>query len=188
MVIGCSIENDSNQEHKEWIDTPDIDVKCKISLSNSEILADLEAKLNHLPPDKWIPPIELLLKYKSVFPDVPNRTNVLMHAMDVDNVCRIKQHLYQVNPINLKNLRQEVQYMLDKDIIEPSQSIWASPCVLIPKPDGSIRYCTNYRKVNVVSKTDSFPITRMENCIDWIDNAKYITKCDFLKGYWCLAG
>ena len=62
--------------------------------------------------------------------------------------------------------------MLDKDIIEPSQSSWASPCVLVPKPDGSIRYCTDYRKVNVLCKTDSFPIPRMEDCIDQNGNAK----------------
>ena len=61
----------------------------------------------------------------------------------------------------LEKLNQEVQYMLDKDIIEPSQSNWASPCVLVPKPDGSIRYYTDYGKVNVLSKTDSFPIPRI---------------------------
>ena len=80
---------------------------------------------------------------------------------------------------------EEVQYMLDKDIIEPSQSSWASPCVFVPKPEDSIRYCTSYRKVNVLSKTDSFPIPRMEDCIDQIGNAKYITTCDLVKGYWC---
>ena len=74
--------------------------------------------------------------------------------------------------------------MLGKDIIVPSQSSWASPCILVLKPDGSIRYYTDYRKVNVLSKTDSFPIPRMEDCIDRIGNAKYITKCDLLKGYW----
>ena len=44
----------------------------------------------------------------------------------------------------------------------------------------------HYRKVNVLSKTDSFPIPRMEDCIDRIGNVKYITKCDLLKGYWCV--
>ena len=121
-----------------------------------------------------------------MFPDDPNRTNVLMHDVDVGRASAVKQHPYRVNPIKLEKLRQEVQYMLDKDIIEPSQSSWASPCVLVPKPDGSIRYCTNYRKVNFLSKTDSFPIPRMEHCIDQIGNAKYITKCDLLKGCWCV--
>ena len=61
--------------------------------------------------------------------------------------------------------------MLDKDIIEPGQTSWASPCVLVPKPDGSIRYCPDYRKVNVLSKMDSFPIPRIEDGIDQIGNA-----------------
>ena len=112
--------------------------------------------------------------------------HILMHDVDVGDARPIKQHPYRVNPIKLEKLRQEVQYTLEKDIIEPSQSSWASPCVLVPKPDGSIRYCTDYRKVNVLSKTDSFPIPRMEDCIDRIGNAKYITKCDLLKGYWCV--
>ena len=75
MVTDCNIENNSNQEHETWGDTPDLDVECKIRLSNSEILDDLETKLNHVPHDKRIPLMKLLLKYKSVFPDVPNRTN-----------------------------------------------------------------------------------------------------------------
>ena len=74
--------------------------------------------------------------------------------------------------------------MLDKDIIEPSQSSWAFPWFLVPKPDGPIRYYNNYRKVNILSKTDSFSIPRMEDCIDRIGKAKYITECDLLKGYW----
>ena len=44
-----------------------------------------------------------------------------------------------------------------------------------------IRYCADYKKVNVLSKTDSFPIPRMENCIDRIGKAKYITNCNLPK-------
>ena len=75
--------------------------------------------------------------------------------------------------------------MLDKDTTKPSQSSWASPCVLVPKPDCSIRYCTDSRKVNVLSKTDPFPIPKMQECMDGIGNAKHITKYNLLKGYWC---
>ena len=109
MVTDCSVENDSNQEHETWGDTADLDIECKIRLSNSEILNDLKTKLNHVPQDKTIPLIELLLKYESVFPDVPNRTNVLMHDVDVGNAHPIKQHPYRVNPIKLEKLMQEVQ-------------------------------------------------------------------------------
>ena len=83
MFTDSNVENDSNQEHEEWSDTPYIYAKYKITSSNSETLADLETELNHVPPDKRILLIDLLLKYKSVFPDVPFRTNVLKYDVDV---------------------------------------------------------------------------------------------------------
>ena len=52
------------------------------------------------------------------------------------------------------------------------------------KPDKSYRLCTDYRKVNNLTKTDSVPIPRIEDCIDKIGNANYITKFDLLKGFW----
>lgn len=52
------------------------------------------------------------------------------------------------------------------------------------KPQGPVRFCTDYRKLNNVTKEDSYPIPRMEDCIDQIGKAKFITKCDLLKGYW----
>ena len=83
-----------------------------------------------------------------------------------------------MNPTKQKYLKEEIQYLLDKDFIEPSQSEWSSPCILVPKPDGTYRMCTDYRKVNNLSKTDTFPIPRMDGCIDKIGNSKYITKFD----------
>ena len=74
--------------------------------------------------------------------------------------------------------------MLDNDFIEPSQSDWSSPCILAPKPDGTFRMCTDYRKLNSVTKTDLFPVPRMDDCIDNIGQAKYVTKFEFLKGFW----
>ena len=44
--------------------------------------------------------------------------------------------------------------------------------------------CTDYRKVNFVTKTDSFPIPRIDDCIDKVGNYKYVTKFDLLKGFW----
>ena len=66
--------------------------------------------------------------------------------------------------------------------IEPSQS--NSPCILVPKSNGIYRMCTDYRKVNSVTKTDSFPIPRIDECIDKVGNSKYVTNFDLLKGFW----
>ena len=104
--------------------------------------------------------------------------------MNVEDSQPVKQHSYRMNPTKQKYLREEIQYLLDNDFIEPSQSEWSSPCILVPKPDGTYQMCTDYRKVNNLSKTDTFPIPRMDDCIDKIENSKYITKFDLLKGFW----
>ena len=91
---------------------------------------------------------------------------------------------YRVNPIKLEYLKAEIDYMLENNIIEPSYSDWSSPCILVPKPDGTFRFCTDFRKVNTVTKTDSFSLPRIEDCIDRVGKAKYVTTLDLLKGYW----
>ena len=74
--------------------------------------------------------------------------------------------------------------MLDNDFIEPSKSEWSSPCILVPKPDGTFCMCMDYHNVNSVTKTDPFPILRIDDCIDKIGQSKYVTKYDLLKGFW----
>ena len=56
--------------------------------------------------------------------------------------------------------------------------------MLVPKADGSYRFCTDFRKVNLITKTDSYPIPRVEDCIDKIGSAEFVSKFDLLKGYW----
>ena len=74
--------------------------------------------------------------------------------------------------------------MLKNDIMEPSNNDWSSPCILVPKTDGTYRLCTDFRKVNSVTKTDSYPIPRIDDCIDKIGSAKFVSKFDLLKGYY----
>lgn len=53
----------------------------------------------------------------------------------------------------------------------------------VPNPDKTYRFCTDFRKVNSVTKADTFPIPRIDDCIDKIGSAKFVSKCDLLKGY-----
>ncbi len=81
-------------------------------------------------------------------------------------------------------MKKEVTYLLENGLAKPSSSSWSSPCLLTPKSDGTPRFCTDFRKVNAVTVPDSFPLPRMEDCIDSIGSAVFITKLDLLKGYW----
>ena len=153
-------------------------------LSNSEILKNLDTKLSHLTTTEKVEMEQLLKEFQQVFGDVPKRTTCIYHDVDVGEASPIKQHPYRINPIKLDQMRKEIEYMLENEIIEPSSSSWSSPCVLVPKPDGTVRFCTDFRKVNLLTITDSFPLPRIEDCIDRIGNSRYVTKMDLLKGYW----
>ena len=155
-----------------------------IKLQNSQILNDLGTKLSHLPLAQRKELAEVITQYREVFPDVPSKTNLIEHDVDVGDSAPIKQHPYRVSPMKKELLDKEVQYMLKNDIIEESQSNWSSPCILVPKHDGGFRFCTDFRKVNDKTKSDSFPIPRIADCIDQIGNAKFVSTFDMLKGYW----
>ena len=155
-----------------------------IKLQNSQILNDLGTKLSNLPLVQRKELAEVITQYREVFPDVPSKTNLIEHDVDVGDSAPIKQHPYRVSPMKKELLDKEVQYMLENDIIEESQSNWSSPCILVPKHDGGFRFCTDFRKVNDKTKSDSFPIPRIADCIDQIGNAKFVSTFDMLKGYW----
>ena len=159
-------------------------VDGNLRFSNSETMCNIENNLKHLPTAQREEMVALITEFSDLFSDVPGRTNCVHHHVDIGNAAPIKQNPYRVNPQKLSCLKKELDYMLKNDIIEPSQSNWSSPCLLVPKSDGTYHFCTDYRKINAVTKSDSYPIPRVEDCIDRIGSAHYVSKIDLLKGYW----
>ena len=81
-------------------------------------------------------------------------------------------------------LQQEIKEMLEHNIIEPSKSEWASPVILVPKKDKTKRLCIDFRRLNSVTQADPYPIPRVDELIDRLGKARFITTLDLTKGYW----
>lgn len=78
-------------------------------------------------------------------------------------------------------MENEVKAMLEMNIIEPSKSELSSPIVLVPKKDGTIRFGTDFRRLNAVS---CYPMPRIDDLLEKLGKARYITTIDLCKGYW----
>ncbi|XP_063841016.1 uncharacterized protein LOC135089382 [Scylla paramamosain] len=183
-VRAVSVVNVTTEAEEKWSEVKLS--RCEgMVLENSAVLGNLNDKLWHMELEKRERIREIIERFSSLFPDAPRKTNVVVHDVDVGEAEPIKQHPYRVNPQKREIMRKEVEYMLEHDLIEPSESPWSSPCVLVPKPgQESFRFCTDYRKVNMVTKPDAYPIPRVDDCIDHVGSANFITKIDLLKGYW----
>lgn len=96
----------------------------------------------------------------------------------------IRQNPYRLHPQKRQRMREEVDYLLQHDLAVPSQSPWASPCILVPKEAGQLRLCTDYRRVNAVTIPDAYPLPRIDDLIDEVGQAAFVTKMDLTKGYY----
>lgn len=78
---------------------------------------------------------------------------------------------------------QLVDQLLQHNIIQPSNSPWNAPIVIVRKKDGDVRMCVDYRKLNAVTKRPIFPIPEPQHLFDALDGAGYFTTIDFSQGY-----
>ena len=69
-------------------------------------------------------------------------------------------------------------------IIEPSASEWASPMVVVAKKDGALRICVDFRRLNAISKYDAYPMQRIDELVDKLGKARFVTTVDLTKRYW----
>ncbi len=128
-----------------------------------------------------------IYEYKDVFSSGPKdmgRTDLVTHTIDPGENRPIHlppRHL----PITKQDVEQaEVQKMLDQGVIEPCQSRWASPVVLVTKKDGSIRFCVDYHKLNDVTHKDAYPLPRIDDTLDTLWGSQYFSTLNLYSGYW----
>ncbi|XP_031668019.1 uncharacterized protein LOC116359314 [Oncorhynchus kisutch] len=144
-----------------------------------------EVILAHLEEDKQDELKQLFGKYPALFSQRPGRTKVLEHVIRLKpGQNPVRQHPYRVPERLVVALKEEVHTMIEMDVVEPSSSEWSSPIVIVPKKDGSLRVCMDFRKVNAISQFDAYPMPRIDDLLERIGRAHYITTLDLCKGYW----
>ena len=111
-------------------------------------------------------------------------TDVVCHKIETGDHLPVRLPPYRTPMMHREVISQMVQEMQDKGIIQPSASPWASPVVLVPKKDGSLRFCVDYRQLNALTMKDVYPLPRIDDILDTLGSAKYFTTLDLASGYW----
>jgi len=127
---------------------------------------------------------ELIDCHRDVCSTDAGHTDLLQHHIITEPGKKVKLRPYRIPEARTEAVRQEVKTMLKNEIIEESHNEWSSPIVLVPKPDGSIRFCNDFRKLNKISKFDTYPMPRVDELIEQLGKSRYITTLDLTKGYW----
>ena len=126
----------------------------------------------------------LIKEFETVISDKPGHTTLVEHKIVLtdDSPVFVKQY-----PLPFKSeeiIVTETNKMLEMGIIEPSNSAYSSPIVLVKKKDGTTRFCIDFRKLNAITVLDRENIPNQENLFVKLWDAKFFSKIDLCKGYW----
>ena len=177
-IIGCMSmlveEKEITMEDKEnWTKEA---LKEKISLSGKLLQEHEKEKV-----------YEMLVKVQEALSlgdsDI-GEANISPHVIKLNNYSPVWQKPRSFAPPINQEIENQCQQLLSEDIIEYSSSKWSSPVVPVKKPDGSLRLCIDYRKLNSITEGEQFPMPSLNKCLFGGSEMKYFTTLDLVKGYY----
>ena len=128
---------------------------------------------------------QLLYKYQDIFKSPEGqlgRTNLVQHRIDTGNAIPRRLPVSQIEAVD-----KELDKMEAEGIIEPSDSPWSSPLVIVTKKNGDLRVCVDYRAVNLVMRKSAVPLPKIQECLDSLSGSKYFCTMDLAQGFYQVA-
>ncbi|GFY05874.1 retrovirus-related Pol polyprotein from transposon opus [Trichonephila clavipes] len=125
----------------------------------------------------------LLEKYEECFQPGGEPTPIIEHRINTRDHLPVAVLPYRMNPSKKEKLKREIDRLLAEGIIEECESPYASPVILIPKPNGTFRLCIDYRKLNEITVADTYPLPRMDDLLHQAKLTPFMSTLDLRAGY-----
>ena len=111
-------------------------------------------------------------------------SNLVEHTIKTVPDCKpVKLRPYRVPLAKREFAESEVKAMAEKGLIEPSYSAWSAPAIIVPKPDGSLRFCVDYRRLNELTVPDSHQLPRIDDTLDALGGSTWFSTLDLKSGF-----
>ena len=131
----------------------------------------------------------LIHSYKDIFatnPKRPKRNAILEHKIVTDGSLPVYQKPRRTPTAWEQEVDAQISEMLDNDIIRLSESPWNSPIILVKKKDTSIWFVCDFRKLNDITKKDTYPLPHIKDVLDNMAGARYWSTLDAASAYWSM--
>lgn len=112
------------------------------------------------------------------------KTDLITHRIDTGDSDPIRQRYYRLSPEKQRVLVEQVDEMLSLDVIEPCESAWSSPVLIVTKKNGQPRFCLDSRKLNSVTKRDAYNLPYISEIFDNLRDARFLSSIDLSKAFW----
>ena len=146
-------------------------------------MIDASGVRDRLSPEQIDQLKEVLLKHRDVFSSEPGLTSLVEMDIVLESDVPVRSKPYRMSPRQSDILRKELDRMLKMGIIEIGQSDYSSPLILVEVPGKDPRPCVDYRKLNAITRLESFPIPNIEETVEQVCAAPFISVMDVAKGY-----
>ena len=176
-----------------------VQTSCSMDCSAVRQLVDIESNIpshlkelydrdsEKLTEDQRLRLASVLVRYSHVFSKSSTDlgcTDKIAHTINTGDAKPFRIPLRRHGFKKEQEIRTAVQDGLSRGIMEESNSPWASPPVVVSKKDGTARFCIDFRKLNSITKTDSYPLPRFDECMDSLHGSQFFCSLDLMSGYW----
>ena len=131
--------------------------------------------------------ISVVREFPDVFPEdlpgIPPDREIDFQIKLAPGTEPISKAPYRMAPLELKELKVQMEELVNKGFVRPSTSPWGAPVLFVKKKDGSLRLCIDYRELNKVTIRNQYSLSRIDDLFDQLQGVRVFSKIDMRSGY-----